>query len=183
MAMVQSFVHMLIAARGLVLNISSISSDLPYLFAGVYSSTKGALNSYSRVLRMELRPFNVRVMVSMTGTVRSNFASHPEREMPTNSLYLPVRDLFLKRLTFSQNNATMPTDKCAASLVTQALKGEGWFGGMMGGTPDWHYLGGFSGLALAAGWLPRWVTERGIAIFFKLSSMTKRIRAAQAKRD
>lgn len=67
MAMVKAFAPLLIATKGLIIMISSLSSVTPYLFASAYSASKGALNSYSRVLRMEMRPFGVRVMVSMTG--------------------------------------------------------------------------------------------------------------------
>lgn len=183
MAMVQAFVPMLREARGLVLNVSSISSEMPYLFAPVYASSKGALNSYSRVLRMELKPFNIRVMVVMAGTVRSNIASHVERVLPTDSLYLPVQDMYQKRLTFSQNNATMPTEMFASGVVNQALKGEGWFGGLIGGTPEWFYIGGMATLASVLNWLPRSWTERSVAIFFQMGLMAKRLRDARAKKD
>ena len=88
MLMAQAFISLLIPARGLMINISSASTVMPYLFGGVYSASKCALNTYSMNLRMELKPFHVRVMVSMTGTVRSNIASRPERTLPTDSLYL-----------------------------------------------------------------------------------------------
>lgn len=67
MAMVQAFTPLLIAAKGLIIMISSLSSVTPYVFASAYGASKAALNAYSRTLRMELRPFGVRVMVSMTG--------------------------------------------------------------------------------------------------------------------
>lgn len=184
MAMCQAFSSLLIPSRGLILQISSISAVMPYLFASVYASTKGALNSYSRVLRMELKPFNVRVMVAMTGTIRSNIMNHFDRLLPDNSLYKPVEDVFMQRLRFSQTRGTMDTNEYAKKIVTQALKGEGWLGGWFGRTPDWYWAGGFS----YGGWIlntffPRWLAESAIAWFFKVGVWSKRLQAAGNKKD
>ncbi|CRK31364.1 hypothetical protein BN1708_015946 [Verticillium longisporum] len=152
MAMVQAFVPLLIATRGLIVNISSLSSVSPYVFASVYSSTKGAINSYSRTLRQELRPFGVRVLVSMTGTVStSNPKAH--RELPAGSLYMRMKDFFAARLQWSQHNATMNNASFAKQLVSEALRGEGWFGGLLGGTRKWFWAGGLSTQV----WLARWL--------------------------
>ncbi|KAM5385624.1 hypothetical protein ACJZ2D_000823 [Fusarium nematophilum] len=182
MSMTQAFAPLLISARGLILNISSTSSVVPYLFGAIYSSTKGAINTYSRALRLELKPFGVRVMVAMTGTVRSNIASRTHRVLPEDSLYQPVRDVFERRLTFSQRTATVPTEVYARKVVSQALKGEGWFGGLFGGSPDWYWAGGMSGRVWLLTCLPAWVSEAAIGWFFGIGSIVKRIRAA-VKRD
>ncbi|PNH29897.1 hypothetical protein VD0004_g3413 [Verticillium dahliae] len=152
MAMVQAFVPLLIATRGLIVNISSLSSVSPYVFASVYSSTKGAINSYSRTLRQELRPFGVRVLVSITGTVStSNPKAH--RELPAGSLYMRMKNFFAARLQWSQHNATMNNATFAKQLVSEALRGEGWFGGLLGGTRKWFWAGGLSTQV----WLARWL--------------------------
>lgn len=183
MSMSQAFAPLLIAARGLIIMISSTSSVTPYIFGSIYSSTKGAINTYARVLRMELRPFNVRVMVAMTGTVRSNTASHGHRSLPSTSLYLPVQEAFQRRLVFSQTTATMPTDKYAKKLVRQALRGEGYLGGLIGGTPDWFWAGGMSGLVWTLTCLPRWVAETAVGVFFNINRLSRTIQAARGKRD
>ena len=183
MAMCSKFIHLLIAARGLIINISSVSSIVPYLFAGIYSSTKGALNTYSRVLRMELRPFKVRVMVAMTGTVKSNFTSHSERSLPADSLYMPANDKFIERLTFSQKNSTMPTQAYASDIATQALKGEGILGGWVGRTPDWYWAGGLSTIGWLASMLPWRISEAGTAIFFQMADIGKLIARTREKKQ
>lgn len=177
----QAFAEQLIAARGLVVNISSISSVSSYIFGSVYASTKGAINSYSRVLRLELRPFHVRVMVAMTGTIRSQIASHTHRALPTTSLYRPIDDFFQRRLVFSQNNATMPTDVYARKLVSAALKGEGYLGGLIGGSPDWFWAGGFSTRVWLMSFLPPWVSETMFSIFFGIAGLTRTIAQARLK--
>ncbi|KJZ76222.1 hypothetical protein HIM_04304 [Hirsutella minnesotensis 3608] len=181
MRMVQSMVGLLIPVRGLVINVASASCELPYLFSAVYSATKAALMQYSRVLRMELRPFGVRVMTCMAGTVRSNFASKPERALPAASLYQPVADFYERRLIFSQTTATMPNSVFAEKLVSQALRGEGWLGGWIGGTPDYLWVGGMSTLVFCGTFLPRWLLEGITAVYFQMPQMGSRIGAARQK--
>ncbi|KJZ71828.1 hypothetical protein HIM_08756 [Hirsutella minnesotensis 3608] len=184
MNMCQTFTPLLIPARGLIINMSSAASVFPYVFAAVDSSSKGAVNAYSRVLRMELRPLHVRVMVSMTGTVRSNIASRPERSLPPGSLYAPVADYFQHRLGFSQENAPMPSDRFARRLVRDALRGEPRLWGLVGGSSDWFWAGGMSFACWLASCLPNWVTETVADRCFGIGVLTKRIQdAASAKRD
>ncbi|KAM3534228.1 hypothetical protein MY4038_002468 [Beauveria bassiana] len=184
MLMCQAFVPLLIPARGLIINISSVSAIVPYLFASVYSSTKAALDGYSRTLRLELKPFNVRVMVAMTGTVKSNITSHFVRELPSSSLYQPVRDMYDERIHFSQKNSPMAADVYAKKLVAAALKGEGWFGGLFGRTPDWFWAGGLANVAwFGQTFFPRRFAEFLTAITFKISKMAYIIAEARAKRN
>ncbi|KAK7752198.1 NADPH-dependent 1-acyl dihydroxyacetone phosphate reductase [Diatrype stigma] len=160
MAMVKAFVDLLIAARGLIINTASLSSITPYFFGSAYCATKGAIVSYSRTLRLELAPFGVRVMCTMTGTTRSNTASHGHRVLPPDSLYQRVRDLFQWRLTFSQTRATMPTEQYAHRLVTDSLKPEWplilrrWFG-----RPDWFWYGGMAGATWFGHSLGEWLID------------------------
>lgn len=178
---VQAFADQLIAARGLIINISSTSAVSSYIFGSVYASTKAAINSWSRILRLELQPFNVRVMVAMTGTIKSQIASHVHRSLPTTSLYRPVDDYFQRRLVFSQNNATMPTDIYARKLVTAALKGEGWLGGLIGGTPDWFWAGGLSGRVWLLTLVPNSWAEWAFGVFFGIANLKKRLTEARLK--
>lgn len=184
MAMVQAFVTPLIAARGLIVNIASLAAITPYVFGSVYCATKGALVSYSRTLRQELAPFGVRVTVAMTGTVRSNTASHGHRTLPPGSLYQRIADIFAWRLTFSQTNATYPTELYARRLVRDCLRGESplllrtWFG-----RPDWFWAGGLA-LQVWLGtffgeWLLDWICWRR----FKLGRLAEMVKkeAAQKK--
>jgi 1-acylglycerone phosphate reductase len=160
MAMCAAFADLLIAAKGLIVNVASLAAVTPYVFGSAYCASKGAVVSYSRTLRLELKPFGVRVMVAMAGTVRSNIASRTHRELPEGSIYQRVRELFERRLTFSQNNATVTTGSFAAKLVDRALRSEApllfrsWFG-----RPDWLWAGGFSLQAWLAGFLGEWAFD------------------------
>ncbi|KAK3943424.1 acylglycerone-phosphate reductase [Diplogelasinospora grovesii] len=171
MAMCAAFADQLIAAKGLIINIASLAAITPYVFGSVYCATKGAVVSYSRTLRLELKPFGVRVMVAMTGTVRSQIASKTHRTLPPDSIYQRVKEIFEKRLTFSQNNATVDTGDYARRLVAKALAPEwplilrSWFG-----RPDWFWAGGWSKITWTGSWLGEWVFD---VVMYRLIGINK----------
>jgi 1-acylglycerone phosphate reductase len=124
MRMVQEFSGLLIAAEGTIVNIGSVAAVIPYVFGSAYNATKGALHSYSDTLRVEMKPFNVKVMVIVTGGVKTNIARHGTTLRP-GSIYTPILDFFHKRVTDSQDGA-MDRDAYARSVVAQVMK------------PDWR---------------------------------------------
>ncbi|KOS22040.1 NADPH-dependent 1-acyldihydroxyacetone phosphate reductase [Escovopsis weberi] len=178
----QALAPQLIAARGLVVNISSLSTQVPYLFRAAYSSSKAALAAWSRVLRLEMRPFGVRVMVVTAGTVRSNIASHAERQLPGASLYRPIEDVFRRYLRYSQETATMDTAVFAERVVREAIRGESWCGGLVGGTPYYFWLGGMSRLVWTAQWLPSRFFEIVTGMYYGVGKISRQI-ALATKRD
>lgn len=165
MALTSTFTPLLIPTRGLIINISSVSSFVPLIFGSAYASSKAALNSYSRTLRQELRPFGVRVMVAMAGTVQSNIASGRKKVgLPDGSLYARVSHLFEQRKGISQQAQSRPmeTSEFARRLVDEASKGEvapfwrSWFG-----RPDWFWCGGQSSVVYWSSWLGEWPFDFG----------------------
>lgn len=116
----QSFIPLLIACKGLIINIGSLAGIVPYVFGSVYNASKAALHAYSRTLRLELEPFDVRVMVVVTGGVQSNIA-RTHRILPNDSLYLDIVEDFERRQTHSQEGA-MGHDDYARGVVNAALK-------------------------------------------------------------
>jgi len=124
MRMVQEFSGLMIAAEGTIVNIGSVAAVIPYVFGSAYNATKGALHSYSDTLRVEMKPFNVKVMVIVTGGVKTNIARHGTTLRP-GSIYTPILDFFHKRVTDSQDGA-MDRDAYARSVVAQVMK------------PDWR---------------------------------------------
>ncbi|KAK3687979.1 acylglycerone-phosphate reductase-like protein [Podospora appendiculata] len=184
MAMCQAFADQLIAAKGLIINIASLAATTPYVFGSVYCATKGAVVSYSRTLRLELKPFGVRVMITMTGTVQSQIASKTHRTLPANSIYQRVKELFETRLTFSQNNGTVKTEDYARQLVAKALTFESplllraWIG-----RPDWFWAGGWAKVIWLGTCLGEWVLDFGFYRKFNLGRLEQVLKeeAAQKK--
>ncbi len=62
--------------RGTIVNITSLAGRVGLPFQGLYSATKFALEGLSQALRMEVRPFGVRVIVVAPGDFRTAFTSH-----------------------------------------------------------------------------------------------------------
>ena len=183
MAMCQTFSDLLIEAKGLIINIASLAAVLPYVYGSVYSASKGAVVSYSRTLRLELRPFGVRVMVGMVGTVKSNISNVIHRTLPPDSLYQRVKDAFQWRLVFSQNNATLSTEALARHMVAKALAPEvpgilrTWFG-----RPDWFWDGGLSTTVWLSSFIGEWLTDLVCYRKFRLPQLEAILRREEAQK-
>ncbi|KAL0943246.1 short chain dehydrogenase/reductase [Colletotrichum truncatum] len=180
MAMIKAFVDQLIAAQGLIINISSCAAVAPYTFASSYCASKGAIMSYSRTLRQELRPFGVRVMVSVAGTVKSTIAEKPQPRLAPGSLYERMGDLYTRYIHLSQEDGAADTGLFAKELVVNALKPEG---GLFG-RPDWLWCGGMSRkvwwvLKLFGEWAVDWRTWQ----MFGLSQLQKMVEDERAAND
>lgn len=70
-AVTQAFLPLLRAAKGRVVNISSVSARMALPFAGPYAASKAALEAISDSLRRELLPTGVDVIVIQPGSVRT----------------------------------------------------------------------------------------------------------------
>ena len=71
LAVTQAFLPLLKAARGRIVNVSSVSGRGALPFMGPYAASKFALEGMSDSLRRELLPFGVRVIVIEPGSVQS----------------------------------------------------------------------------------------------------------------
>lgn len=58
---------------GRIINVSSLGGRIPFPAAGMYSCSKFALEALSDVLRMELKAFNIKVIVVEPGPVVTDF--------------------------------------------------------------------------------------------------------------
>ncbi|MEE3635128.1 SDR family oxidoreductase [Pseudomonas sp. AL 58] len=107
-------------ARGLVVNIGSVSGVLVTPFAGAYCASKAAVHALSDALRLELAPFGIRVMEVQPGAIASSFASNAEREaeqlLHEESPWWPLREGIRARARASQDKPT-PTSEFAQGLL------------------------------------------------------------------
>ncbi len=62
-AVTQAFLPMLKAARGTIINVSSVSGQISTPVTGAYAASKFALEAISDALRLELAPFGVHVVL------------------------------------------------------------------------------------------------------------------------
>lgn len=111
--------------RGLVCNIGSVSGIMPTPFSGAYCASKAALHSLSEVLRLELRPFGIRVMTVQPGAIASEFGRHAEVSLrgllAPDSWYKRQEEAVRARAQESQQNATLAS-AMAKKLVRELLR-------------------------------------------------------------
>lgn len=150
-------------ARGLVVNIGSVSGVLVTPFAGAYCASKAAVHALSDALRMELAPFGVRVMEVQPGAIASSFAKNAGHEaeqlITEQSPWFPLREGIRARAKASQDKPT-PASEFAAGLLKAVQQSK---------TPRLVRLGnGSRALPLMAGLLPKGLLESGLMKRFGL---------------
>jgi short-subunit dehydrogenase len=69
----RTFLPLLKQSKGLIVNIGSVAGDFTIPFQTGYSMTKASVAAYSEGLRLELKPFSVRVVNVKPGDTQSNF--------------------------------------------------------------------------------------------------------------
>ncbi|KJH83844.1 short-chain dehydrogenase [Pseudomonas fluorescens] len=159
----RAFFPVLRRARGLVVNIGSVSGVLVTPFAGAYCASKAAVHALSDALRMELAPFGIRVMEVQPGAIASSFAKNAGHEaeqlISEQSPWWPLRDGIRARARASQDNPT-PAHEFAAGLLKAARQPK---------PPRLLRLGnGSRALPLIATWLPSGLLQKGLMKRFGL---------------
>ncbi|HTJ81681.1 MAG TPA: SDR family oxidoreductase [Polyangiaceae bacterium] len=75
MAVTRAFLpEMRARSFGRIVNVSSIGGRMTFPLMGAYNSTKYAVESLSDALRIELKPFGVRVSIIEPGSIKTEFA-------------------------------------------------------------------------------------------------------------
>ncbi|MCJ1412134.1 hypothetical protein MMC19_006226 [Ptychographa xylographoides] len=152
LAMVQAFAPLLIEAKGIVSNQSSIDAVLSMAWAGTYASSKAAVARISETLRLELEPLGVRVVTVMCGSTDTPMFGKPGGQMrlPETSYYYNVQDAAYKERMDHQGKA-MKVEVLAEKLVKDIL------GGARGLV--WH--GAFAPLVRFVTWaFPTWYVDK-----------------------
>ena len=100
-SMTQAFLPLLMkhsslssSSPSLIINNTSVSSIEPTPHNSAYHASKAAAAMFSTHMRIELEPFDIKVIDLKTGCVHSRFhANHQDGKasLPATSLYLPIR--------------------------------------------------------------------------------------------
>ena len=64
---------MIDSGKGFILNVSSISSVMPYPTISLYGPTKAFLRYFTRAIRTEMQPFGIRVTCLLPGATNTTF--------------------------------------------------------------------------------------------------------------
>ncbi|UNI23177.1 hypothetical protein JDV02_009012 [Purpureocillium takamizusanense] len=92
-ATTQAFAPLLIKAKGTIVNIGSIAGVCPQPWKGMYNASSAAVHQWSDTLRIELEPFGVRVVLVVTGAVRTNFLTNQAgAKVASDSIYAPAKE-------------------------------------------------------------------------------------------
>ncbi|KAI0180525.1 putative short-chain dehydrogenase/reductase [Hypoxylon sp. FL1284] len=126
LAVTQAFSPMVVKAKGVIVNHSSIVWNLAIAWGGLYSTSKAAVKQISEVMRVELEPLGVRVVTALIGTVDTPIISNSTRDefqMPSDSYYEPVRQFIVDARNGKLLPKPEPADVTARNIVNDILGG------------------------------------------------------------
>ncbi len=89
--------HMRERRQGLIVNISSIGGLMGLPFQGLYSASKFAVEGLTTSLRMEVKPFGVRVVLIEPGDIRTSFTANRRPTLATQERAI-YREQYTKAL-------------------------------------------------------------------------------------
>lgn len=149
------------ATTKLIVNNTSCAPGLAFPFMGPYTASKAALSLFTDTLRLELQPFDIKVVDLKTAGVQSRFFDNVKNSaltgtapaLPESSPYAPGKDLIEKFMRDGPPATCLDADIWATAIVKDLSKGEGKR------APDqiWRGAGAFSAWFAAAavpvGWL------------------------------
>ncbi|KAI0879959.1 uncharacterized protein GGS22DRAFT_193735 [Annulohypoxylon maeteangense] len=163
MRMVHHFHDMIIRSIGTIVNIGSIGGIMPYTYGSSYNATKAALQHWSSTLRIEMAPFDVKVITVISGEVSTNILkSDAHRRLPEGSYYSPLAENFEQHVTRIPQGSTNRFDY-AANVVSQSLKSS---------PPAWFWYGSFTVLVRFLDTLG-WRTDSMLWNMFDLGKLQK----------
>ncbi len=106
--------------KGHIINIGSLAGLVGVPFEGFYTASKHALEGYSKSLRYELEPFNIRVTVIEPGFFKTNIHHSFVPAAERISDYDSIRPKVLGALLASAENA--PPPEIVAELVSKVIQ-------------------------------------------------------------
>lgn len=163
--MTREFLPLLINAKGTVGFTGSVSGLIPFPFSSIYSSSKAAIHQYAATLRIEMKPFGVKVINIVTGGVKTNIAD--TRGLPENSLFrVPgINEAMLERQQMAARNNPLPAETYAHRVVNdfERLSLNGSLNIYRG------HMASLLGHLLT--WFPRFVLEKILVRKFKLTAV------------
>ncbi|PAU88385.1 short-chain dehydrogenase [Pseudomonas sp. WN033] len=106
--LVRASADLLREAKGLIVNIGSVSGVTTTPFSGVYCASKAALHALSDALRLELHPFGIKVLTVQPGAIASDFGNNATAAitMDESSWFKPWEKAVQARAKASQKSTS-----------------------------------------------------------------------------
>ena len=149
--------------RGTILNITSIAGQVALPYRGIYNSTKFAVEGFSEALSMELKPFNIKVIILRPGDYKTNIANNrkiAKKALDKSSVYYDSFDR-ANFLIKKELNVAWTPDKIAIDIGNILNKKH----------PKLHYTSAplIQQLSIPLHWiLPSRLFERMVSRFYKV---------------
>ena len=112
--------------RGTIVNLSSMAGKFTFPMSGVYASSKHAVESISDALRMEVRPFGIRVVAIRPGFIATEFNDVANKLTGdllarTDPDYKPVYQAAGAGVGKMFVNITIPGPEIIANIILEAV--------------------------------------------------------------
>lgn len=98
---------------GVIINMSSVSGQFALAGQGVYSATKGAVNSMTHTLAKELAPYGIRVNAVAPGFIETEMLDH----IPDDKKEEYLKNIPLHRLGKSSEVAALVSALCSDEMA------------------------------------------------------------------
>ncbi|CAI5471437.1 unnamed protein product [Closterium sp. Yama58-4] len=150
------FPHMAEKRSGCIVNISSILGYQALPMGAVYSASKAALNAVTNCMRMEMKPFGIKVVLVAPGLIKTElFGKTPQisAQLPTTSPYAPCQANIDKMASLPHATAMTPPSHLASLIANASLSPN----------PPWRLFAGEMWVSVMAMvwfapvWLADWV--------------------------
>lgn len=79
----QALALLLTERKGTIINISSVGGEFAPVYLSMYNASKAVLRTLSDTMRVELMPFDVKVMTAITGIVRTRLFRNLLNKQPS----------------------------------------------------------------------------------------------------
>ncbi|MEM9737672.1 MAG: oxidoreductase [Bacteroidota bacterium] len=140
--------HMRKRKAGTIVNISSMIGKFPVPLGAYYIASKHAVEGWSDCLRIELEPFNIRVIIIEPGVTKTGFGEAMKAAFLARSSKGPYQDFIFK--PNQKKEASEPTDPLlVAETIAKAISNS---------KPATRYPVGKDAKYLL--WLRKWVSDR-----------------------
>jgi short-subunit dehydrogenase len=111
---------------GTIVNLSSIVGKFPFPTSGPYSATKHAIEAISDALRIEVRPFGIRVVTIRPGVIATEFNEVANRLTgdllsKTDPDYKPVYQAYGAGMGRLFSNVSIPGPELIANIILEAV--------------------------------------------------------------
>ncbi|CAI7890964.1 unnamed protein product [Closterium sp. NIES-54] len=154
-AMAQAvFPHMAERRSGCIVNLSSILGYQALPMGAVYSASKAALTAASNCMRMEMKPFGIKIVLATPGLIKTElFGKSPQIsvQLPPTSLYAPCQANIDKMASLPHTTAMTPPSQLASLIANASLSPN----------PPWRlFAGELWPTVMAMVWFaPVWLTD------------------------